>query len=207
MTLTFPRSLPVLLSIYIFHLSTVGYYILISKKQQQTTNMEKKSITLTLSITIASAVLVPLIFLMIIPSTRAAFTKSAKGSFPFRGRSSLFTSAIMKELPQDVVQYSQVPKPGSFFTATTIPKGLLRDHTTRVGTWGVIRVSSGTLEYSIPQEEPSPVVVVECSPDLPGIIEPQVKHHVKALSEDLKFVVEFYRLPGTGPVDEQREGL
>jgi tellurite resistance-related uncharacterized protein len=119
----------------------------------------------------------------------------------------------MKELPQDVVQYSQVPKPGSLFTATTIPKGLLRDHTTKAGTWGVIRVSSGKLEYSIlpprqqQEEEPASPVVVECTPELPGIIEPQVKHHVKALSEDLKFVVEFHRLPGTGPVDEKREGL
>jgi tellurite resistance-related uncharacterized protein len=68
----------------------------------------------------------------------------------------------------------------------------------------VIRVSSGKLEYSIVQEPSSPFVV-ECIPDLPGIIEPQVKHHVKALSDDLKFVVEFYRLPGTGPVDEKRD--
>jgi tellurite resistance-related uncharacterized protein len=169
-----------------------------------TTMMEKKSTTQNLSITILSAVLVPLIILMIIPSTRAAFCKSALrvNGFPFRP--SLGMSSGMKELPQDVVPYSQVPKAGSFFTANSIPKGLLRDHTTKAGTWGVIRVSSGKLEYSIVQEPSSPFVV-ECIPDLPGIIEPQVKHHVKALSDDLKFVVEFYRLPGTGPVDEKRD--
>jgi hypothetical protein len=27
------------------------------------------------------------------------------------------------------------------------------------------------------------------------------------LTDDLKFVVEFWRVPGTGDVDEQREGL
>ena len=99
------------------------------------------------------------------------------------------------------------PRQG-LFTATTTPKGLLRDHATKAGTWGVIRVSSGTLEHIIVLQEPSlPGVVVECSPDMPGIMEPHVKHHVKALSDDLKFVVEFHRLPGTGPVDEIREGL
>lgn len=164
--------------------------------------MEKKSVTENLSITMLWVLLVPLIILIIIPSTRAAFCESAKTSF---GRSSLGMSSGMKELPKDVVPYSQVPKAGSFFTATTIPKGLLRDHTTKEGTWGVIRVSSGKLEYSILQEPPPGVVVLECSPELPGIIEPQVKHHVKALSDDLKFVVEFHRLPGTGPVDEKRE--
>jgi tellurite resistance-related uncharacterized protein len=168
--------------------------------------MEKKSVTYNLSITILSVVLVPLITLMIIPSTRAAFLQTGITSFG-RSSHSLGMSSGMKELPKDVVRYSQVPKTGSFFTATTIPKGLLRDHTTKAGTWGVIRVSSGKLEYSMFQEPSLPGVVVECSPDMPGIIEPQVKHHVKPLSDDLKFVVEFYRLPGTGPVDEKREGL
>jgi tellurite resistance-related uncharacterized protein len=168
--------------------------------------MEKKSVTYNLSMTILSVVLVPLIILIIIPSTRAAFWQSGITSGGRSSHSLGLSSSGMKELPKDMVQYSQVPQAGSFFTATTIPKGLLRDHTTKAGTWGVIRVSSGILGYCIVQEPSLPGVTVECSPDVPGIIEPQVKHHVKALSDDLKFVVEFYRLPGTGPVDEKREG-
>lgn len=52
-------------------------------------------------------------------------------------------SGGMAELPEAVVQYSQVPKAPKTFTATTIPKGLLKQHSTKRGTWGVIRVSKG----------------------------------------------------------------
>ena len=41
-----------------------------------------------------------------------------------------------------------------------------------------------------------------------GIIEPQVYHSVAPMDEEeVEFVVEFYRLPNTGPVDEKREGF
>ena len=40
-----------------------------------------------------------------------------------------------------------------------------------------------------------------------GVIVPTQLHYVTPLTEDLEFVVEFYRLPGTGPVKEEREGL
>ena len=128
---------------------------------------------------------------------------------PFQhGRQLIRTHVVasgMQKLPEDVVQYSQVPKEG-FFTADKIPRGLLKDHTTKAGTWGVIRVSEGKLQYTIQEPTQS---IHEITPEtLPGgIIEPQVKHRVKALTDDLKFVVEFYRKPGTGPVDEKREGL
>jgi tellurite resistance-related uncharacterized protein len=113
----------------------------------------------------------------------------------------------MPVLPSTVVQYSQVPSPKRgvpYFTAATIPRGLLNDHNTKAGTWGVIRLDHGKLEYTI--QEPLPRIFVLEAPAR-GIIEPTVLHHVKALSDDLRFVVEFYREPGTGPVDEKREGL
>jgi tellurite resistance-related uncharacterized protein len=117
-------------------------------------------------------------------------------------------NAAMPQLPDNVVKYSQVPaanRSTPYFTATTIPSGLLKDHSTKAGTWGVIRVTRGVLEYTIPAEPTSRVFHIQ-APDT-GIIEPTVRHHVKALSGDLEFVVEFYRVPGTGPVDEKREGL
>jgi tellurite resistance-related uncharacterized protein len=115
----------------------------------------------------------------------------------------------MPELPSDVVRYSTVPaaKQGQdYFTSTTIPKGLLNDHSTKSGTWGIIRVNQGLLEYTI-QDDPSAPESFALSPDTLGVIEPDRKHHVKALSENVEFVVEFYRFADTGPVDEQREGL
>lgn len=111
----------------------------------------------------------------------------------------------MKKLPEDVVKYSQIPK-GKVFTATTIPKGLLKDHTTKVGTWGVINVFKGRLKYEI-TEDPAKILAFELSADRKGIVEPQIHHHVSPLSNDVEFVVEFYRKPETGPIDEKREGL
>lgn len=128
----------------------------------------------------------------------------------------------MPVLPSNVVKYSQVPKQaGKVFTADTIPKGLLKQHSTKDGTWGVIRVFKGELGYVL--EEPAHEASHKTSKDdadekdngktfhltkdCHGIIEPRRLHHVTPLSQDVEFVVEFYRVPGTGPVDEKREGL
>ncbi|KAL7453735.1 hypothetical protein ACHAWC_007616 [Mediolabrus comicus] len=90
----------------------------------------------------------------------------------------------------------------------TIPAGLLKEHSTKEGTWGVIRVHQGKLEYTILEPEQSVHVLdAESSDNNIGIIEPTMLHQTKGLTDDLKFVVEFWRVPGTGDVDEQREGL
>lgn len=108
----------------------------------------------------------------------------------------------MPILPSDVVKYTQVPK--TRFTASTIPSGLLKDHSTKEGTWGVIRVFRGELEYRILEPSES---VHALDADRVGVIEPTMLHSVRAISDDVEFVVEFWRVPGTGAVDEQREGL
>lgn len=140
---------------------------------------------------------------------------SSKGivGFPFRSRSDINMSADgMPKLPKDVVKYSQVPKQGKVFTSTTIPKGLLKEHTTKKGTWGIINVSKGKLLYTITgkrgdDDDISGPISFELSPQFHGVIQPQLLHQVKALTDDLEFIVEFLRLPGTGPVIEKREGL
>jgi len=111
----------------------------------------------------------------------------------------------MAILPSNVVKYSTVPK-DKFFTIDTIPTGLLKEHSTKEGTWGVIRVHQGKLEYTILEPEQS-VHILDAESDNVGIIEPTMLHQTKGLTGDLKFVVEFCRVPGTGDVDEQREGL
>mmetsp|Transcript_11654 Transcript_11654/g.17943 ORF Transcript_11654/g.17943 Transcript_11654/m.17943 type:complete len:116 (+) Transcript_11654:1245-1592(+) len=115
----------------------------------------------------------------------------------------------MPIMPDGMVNYSTVPANADAFTATTIPKGLLKDHSTKKGTWGIIRVLQGKLEYVIEGRESDPCLLLfALSPEVDvGIIEPERKHHVKALTEDVEFVVEFHRLPDTGPVEEEREGL
>ncbi|CAB9510366.1 Domain of unknown function (DUF1971) [Seminavis robusta] len=116
----------------------------------------------------------------------------------------------MKDLPEDVVKYSQVPKNGVFSAAgDNIPKGLLKNHSTKDGTWGIIKVTQGKLGYQIngKNNDETPAEIFELDPETPGIIEPTVFHEVAPLTDNVEFVVQFLRLPDTGPVDEQREGL
>lgn len=117
------------------------------------------------------------------------------------------TKMSMASLPSNVVKYSQVPS-GSrkSFTRNTIPKGLLRRHNTKEGTWGVINLSSGRLQYTVDEGPHKGIYKLDINTK--GIIEPQVYHSVAPVGEEeVEFVVEFYRLPNTGPVDEKREGL
>lgn len=125
------------------------------------------------------------------------------GVSPFMTPMRMLSSGGMRQLPSDLVKYGQVPGKGSF-TNCNIPRGLLKEHTTKAGTWGVIKVSSGKLRYQI--NEPSNSVHILDSENN-GVIEPQVRHEVAPLTDMVEFVVEFYRLPGTGPVLEKREGL
>ncbi len=89
------------------------------------------------------------------------------------------------------------------FISTTIPSELTKRHTTKEGTWGVIRVSAGQLEYTVLEPRRSVQVLDE---DNYGVIEPTMLHQIKTLSEDVDFVVEFWRLPGTGLVKKKLEG-
>lgn len=117
-----------------------------------------------------------------------------------------FLAAKMATLPPGVVKYSQVPAVGKTpFTKSTIPKGLLKKHNTKDGTWGIIQVEQGKLQYVI--DEGRHKGMYNLDPQTRGVIEPQVHHSVAPISDDVSFVVEFYRFPGTGAVDEKREGL
>jgi tellurite resistance-related uncharacterized protein len=119
----------------------------------------------------------------------------------------------MPKLPLDVVQYSQLPSGDRVFTATTIPKGLLHQHSTKRGSWGVIRVSQGQLEYQIHNADandddtanaqaaaepvPSSIRTFILHSKRLGIIEPTILHQVRPLTDDVEFVVEFHKLPGS----------
>ena len=89
------------------------------------------------------------------------------------------------ELPEGLEAYKETPE----FTETSIPKGLLKDHSTKRGVWGLIRVSAGQLRYVTPQQT---FVVMSGEP---GIVVPEMVHHVEAQGE-VRFKVEFLRRPG-----------
>tara|TARA_B100000446_G_scaffold168521_1_gene173025 strand:- start:667 stop:936 length:270 start_codon:yes stop_codon:yes gene_type:complete len=89
----------------------------------------------------------------------------------------------MKSLPDHVQQYSTSP----IFTEETVPRGLLKDHNTKSGVWGLISVSKGELEYIIEDKETHIL-----SPEIKGVVEPEVKHHIKPLGA-VTFYIEFYK--------------
>jgi tellurite resistance-related uncharacterized protein len=110
----------------------------------------------------------------------------------------------MASLPKGVVKYSQVPSGDKLFAKDTIPKGLLRRHNTKEGTWGIINVAQGRLRYTV--DEGPHKGKYDLDADTRGVIEPRVYHSVAPVDDkDVSFVVEFYRFPGTGSVNEKRE--
>jgi tellurite resistance-related uncharacterized protein len=80
------------------------------------------------------------------------------------------------------------------FTEETVPKGLLNDHSTKAGVWGLIKVESGRLSYRVTDSRREPFEAVLTPETAPGIVEPTILHHVAPLGP-VRFHVEFYRGP------------
>ncbi|MFX4220035.1 MAG: DUF1971 domain-containing protein [Thalassobaculum sp.] len=92
----------------------------------------------------------------------------------------------MRRLPASAEAYKKTP----VFTENSIPAGLLREHSTKAGVWGLIHVLSGALQLSFVDGAPSDRLV----PGQPGVIAPQEPHRVAA-DGPVQFFVEFYRVP------------
>lgn len=97
------------------------------------------------------------------------------------------TSAALA-LPDGLVAYRSTPE----FTLETIPSALLRDHTTKAGTWGLIHVTEGTLRYTVTDPRRQTGEWVLASGDPPGVVEPTILHHVAPIGP-VRFHVEFWR--------------
>lgn len=85
--------------------------------------------------------------------------------------------------PPSVVPYKSSP----VFDENTLPAGLRREHRTKVGVWGVIRVLEGRLRYQV--LDPISEMVLE--PGLPGLVLPDQPHRVEPLGQ-MRMQVEFY---------------
>ena len=90
-------------------------------------------------------------------------------------------------LPDDVEHYKRTAS----FTESSVPAALLNNHSTKQGTWGLIRVEEGQLRYLVtyPRRPPSETIVTRARP---AVIEPTVIHRVEPLGAVL-FHVEFLR--------------
>lgn len=92
------------------------------------------------------------------------------------------------ELPAGLAAYRRT----DVFTETTVPAGLLSAHSTKAGTWGLIRVVQGALRYRVIDERRTPRERILTVQDAAGVVEPQILHEVAPLGE-VRFYVEFFR--------------
>ena len=86
------------------------------------------------------------------------------------------------------------------FTENSVPAGLLAEHSTKEGVWGLIHVTQGRLRYFItdPRREPEECVLDPGTE--PGVVEPTILHRVEPMGS-VEFQVEFLRAPiDRGPV-------
>lgn len=90
------------------------------------------------------------------------------------------------EMPDDFKAYRKTAE----FNERTVPKSLRRDHSTKPGVWAKIQVIEGKLNYRID----APGTQFELSPGVPGIVIPEVRHHVEPVVS-VRFFVEFYQRP------------
>ena len=87
-------------------------------------------------------------------------------------------------LPDDVSAYKRTP----LFTEATVPQGLLKDHATKDGVWGVIHITEGQLRYVVPTRQIDAVL----DSSQTGIILPTELHRVEPVGK-VMFYVEFHR--------------
>ena len=93
----------------------------------------------------------------------------------------------MTALPSGLQAYRRSPE----FTESTVPKGLLRAHSTKAGVWGLIHVLEGRLVYRL-MDDRRPRLQRTLSADAePGVVEPEILHGVEPEGA-VRFYVEFF---------------
>lgn len=73
------------------------------------------------------------------------------------------------------------------FDETTLPAALRREHRTKAGVWGVIRVIEGELKLVLAESGSETIL----TPSRPGLLPPEQTHRVEPLGR-MRMRVEFY---------------
>lgn len=94
------------------------------------------------------------------------------------------------KLPEGLEAYKRTP----VFTETSVPAGLLKDHSTKEGTWGLIKVEQGKLRYIVTDARRTAAERTLTPVSEPGVVEPTIVHRVEPMGP-VKFYVEFLRMP------------
>lgn len=93
-------------------------------------------------------------------------------------------------LPPGLEAYKQT----ATFTEATVPAGLLSDHSTKEGVWGLIEVESGELRYLVTDPRRANREQTLVAGGEAGIVEPTILHSVEPVGE-VRFHVRFLREP------------
>lgn len=118
------------------------------------------------------------------PFFKREWTQSEAGRASMLGTTLDCVRCDAREFPEGLQEYKRTPS----FTESTIPAGLQRDHTTKAGVWGLIEVEEGSLHYTVQYPEEQSFTL---NPNTPGVVVPEMKHHVRA-DGPVKFHVAFY---------------
>lgn len=92
----------------------------------------------------------------------------------------------MLNLPDDVHHYKSTPS----FNQASVPAAFLKNHSTKAGTWGLLKVTSGQLRYVVTEQGFEEETVVTAGST--AVIAPEHLHYVEPLG-DVEFVVAFHR--------------
>lgn len=76
------------------------------------------------------------------------------------------------------------------FDETTLPDALRREHRTKAGVWGVIRVIAGRLRLQLADGGEEQIL----TSDRPGLVRPEQAHRVEPIGP-VRMQVDFYDRP------------
>lgn len=99
-----------------------------------------------------------------------------------------------RTLPEDAEAYRQT----KVFTASTVPRAILAQHSTKAGTWGLIHVHAGQVQYFLEGED-TPLATIQAGSSF--VVLPEEVHFVR-LSDGGEFSVEFHKRPDTAAPDD-----
>lgn len=116
------------------------------------------------------------------PFQSRAWVMSEEGRDGMVGRLLDCLYCNMPSLPEGLEEY----KCTKTFDEQTVPKGLLQNHSTKIGTWGRIMVEEGLLLYTIGDESWT------LRPGVVGIVAPTVEHSVTPQGP-VRFTVRFLK--------------
>ena len=91
------------------------------------------------------------------------------------------------------------------FSEDTVPAGLLAEHSTKDGVWGLIQIEEGKLCYVVtdPRRASTEALLTpECEP---GIVEPTILHRVEPVGA-VRFHVQFLRSADAKPSAHYENG-